>query len=690
MKEKIINLLVEKTKNKPASIHLDLVGLIRLAKNKKEMMNGFYEILLASQDKGANIVIPNYTYSLTKNETFNFKTSIPTIGKVYEYLSENYQKKSHDGNFSYIVFSNSFFQNHLKTQQNYETFGKNSLIDELYNTDGYLCALGCGLDQLTEIHYIENLLKVRYRFNKKFVSKIKDDDTEYVQTNTYFCRDNTLGLKSDFTTLYDDLKKENLIEYWNIDGDFEIEAIKFKTIFNFIKEKISHENLYLCIEDDPMKLLKELYPLHRTLVSDDTDQAYEIVKNYIPKTLTTKIEEYKCGREAWYWQVPYRYKVNKAILKDEDGKVYADFFINYLHIWSYSISVNKKVTFKELEKHLYFNEKRPNAIPWYFKFYDKTWGFCISYNDYLSMPKDKNYYVEIDSEFLDSPGFKTMSSYLDYGCKKDFLLTTNICHPNQVNDSITGLVVAVEIAKRLSNKPIENPTKNLRFLFCPETIGSIVYLSQNEDLIEKISSATFIEMVGHKNDDAFILQLSRNKDDLINKIYRYVLDKQNHKYSVRPFARWNDEGVINGPGVNIPCPFIMRGEYLKDENEAYDNKATRYYDEYHTSDDNPDIISYEKLIETADMVEEVVRIYATNYIPKQTKKGIIFLAPLGLHVSFWDNPELCGKIEKILLRLEGNMSIFEISNELDMDYWECKDFIDALYAKKVIEKVIYD
>ena len=687
MYNKIIDLLVEKTKNNPASIHLDLIGLIRLGKSQNEMMNNFFNILNSVKKYDGNIAIPSYSYSLTKSELFDLHTTPSSIGKVYEFLRAKGIERTQDGIFSYLNFSTKYFQKDLVEKFRYESFGQNSLIDELYESDGYLCSLGCGLDQLTEIHYIEKKLNVNYRFDKIFIGTVKDKDKTYIQKNKYFCRDHTLGLKSDFNTLYNDLKKDNLVEYWKVDEVFEIEAIKFKTLFSYIENKVLNNKNYLCIEDDPLKLLNEIYPLHRTLASDDTDKAYEITKKYLPSNLNTQIHEYQSGTEAWYWKVPYRYKVNKAILKDEDGNVYADFDENYLHLWSYSISVKKTLTFKELNKHIHYSQKRPNALPWYFKFYDETWGFCISYNSYLSMPKDKKYIVEIDSEFVDKPGFNVMTSFLDNKCEKDFLITTNICHPNQVNDSITGLVVAVEVAKRLSNKPIENPTKNLRFLFCPETIGSIVYLANNENLIDKISSATFIEMVGHKDDDAFILQLSKNKDDLINRIYRNVLNEKNMKYTVRPFARRNDEGVINGPGVNIPCPFLMRGEYLKGENEPYDNKATRYYEEYHTSDDNPSIISYKRLIESADLVEEVVRIYATNYIPRQLKKGIIFLSGLGLHVSFWDNPELCGKIEKITLRLEGTMSVFDISSELDMNYWECKNFIDALYNGGVIEKL---
>ena len=208
------------------------------------MMGNFYKILIDTQKSGGNIVVPNYTYSLTKNEVFDLYTTPPSVGKVCEYLSKTEVPRTQDGNFSYLNFSNHFFQDHLQKIESYATFGKNSLIDELFDSDGYLCALGCGLE-FTEIHYIEKKLNVPYRFNKKFTGKIKDGADEYKQNNTYFCRDTSLGLRSNFDVLYMDLKKEGLIEYWRIDNIFEIEAIKCRELYTFIKSKLKKNNKYL-------------------------------------------------------------------------------------------------------------------------------------------------------------------------------------------------------------------------------------------------------------------------------------------------------------------------------------------------------------------------------------------------------------------------------------------------------------
>lgn len=431
------------------------------------------------------------------------------------------------------------------------------------------------------------------------------------------------------------------------------------------------------------ELLKSLYPLHRTLVSDGTDRAIEIIEQDLCVG-KSHIEEYEVGSKVWTWTVPHRYKVNKAILSDEDGEVYADFNINPLHLWSYSIAKKTRVSWTELRNHITTSQIRPNAIPWYFRFYDKSWGFCVEYNKYKNMPTDKMYDVCIDVEFLQNPGLKVLTNFIDYGAAFDLMICTNICHPHQVNDSITGVVAAVELNKRLKAKPIEDPTVNINFLFCPETIGSISYFANNEHKIETTKSAFFIEMLGHKNDNDYMLQHSRNKDDKINKIFEYCLTKSGVNFHTRDFARWNDEGNINGPGVNIPCPFLMKG-MPTDDDRPYFN--TEFYNEYHTSDDSPDIICEKKLEEAVDILEQVVRIYCSDYTPKQKEKGIIFLSGLNMHTSFYDNPNAGIFMDQIVYLLEGQLSVFEISLKTGNDYWEVKRFVDELYAKDAINKI---
>ena len=190
----------------------------------------------------------------------------------------------------------------------------------------------------------------------------------------------------------------------------------------------------------------------------------------------------------------------------------------------------------------------------------------------------------------------------------------------QANDDLSGTVTAIGVAKRLAEKPLLPGSMSIRFWFGPETIGTIAYLAHNEDLIPRMKAGIFAEMTGNQNTIAW--HHSRQHNHLVDRVAAYVLGKRRHIERQFADAPANDERVINGPGVNIPCISVNRWPY----------------EEYHTTDDNPDIIHEDMLQGAVDVIEEIVRIYATNYIPKRRFRGPLFLSGHGLWVDWQENP----------------------------------------------------
>jgi aminopeptidase-like protein len=422
-------------------------------------------------------------------------------------------------------------------------------------------------------------------------------------------------------------------------------------------------------------VLEEIYPLHRTLVSDGLDRALEIVAEYLPDQADYQIENYLPGQKAWTWRIPERYVVHRAYLETEDGEKVVDFTDNSLHLLSYSLPLDAILSWEELEPHLYYNAKRPSAIPWQFKYYERNWGFCLSKDRFDQLSRDKKYHAVIDVEFvIDSKdGFRVGTGVIhpqggEVEGAGEILVCSHICHPNQANDDAAGVVTAIEVARRLAANPLPAGSMSARFLFCPETIGSIAYLSRNEDLIPGFKGGIFIEMTG--NDNSIVLQRSRQDNALMDRVARSVLKQQGKEFREGEFAQVvaNDERVINGPGVNVPCISISRWPY----------------DEYHTSDDNPSIIHEENLQEAADVVEKIVRIYATNYIPKRNFRGPVFLSGYGLWVDWRINRPLNRATEKIMMQFDGNVSVFEIAESVGMDYSEVRDYIEKFREQGLI------
>jgi len=172
------------------------------------------------------------------------------------------------------------------------------------------------------------------------------------------------------------------------------------------------------------------------------------------------------------------------------------------------------------------------------------------------------------------------------------------------------------------------------------------------------------------NDNSIALQHTRQDTHMLDRIGQYVLKNRDKEFREGTFADIiaNDERVLNGPGVNVPCLSISRYPYP----------------EYHTSDDNVDIIHEDKLQEAADVIEEIIRIFATNYVPKRKFRGPVFLSGNGLWVDWQDNWKLNRAIEKMMMRFEGNQSVFEIVDELELDYWETREYIERFRSLDLI------
>jgi len=314
-------------------------------------------------------------------------------------------------------------------------------------------------------------------------------------------------------------------------------------------------------------------------------------------------------------------------------------------------------------------------VPWMFKYYDRNWGFCLTKDQFDRLPHDKKYHAVIKSEFITDPaqGFKVATSVAHplggaNPAAGEMFIMAHICHPNQANDDAAGVVTALEVARRLASNPLPAGSMSVRFWFGPETIGTIAYLAHHEDLIPRFRGGIFIEMTG--NDNTIALQHTRQHDHMLDHVGQYVLKKRGAEFREGTFADIiaNDERVLNGPGVNVPCLSISRYPYP----------------EYHTTDDNLDIMHEDKLQDAADVIEEIIRIYASNYMPKRKFRGPVFLSGNGLFVDWQVNWKLNRAIEKMMMRFEGKQSVFDIVDELGLDYWETREYIEKFRTRDLI------
>ena len=223
----------------------------------------------------------------------------------------------------------------------------------------------------------------------------------------------------------------------------------------------------------------DLFPICRSITGEGVRETLLYIKEVLPKL---EIRKVKSGTKVFDWEVPKEWNIKEAWIKDENGKTIVDFANNNLHIVGYSHPIDKWVTLDELQNVLFSLPERPEAIPYVTSYYKKFSGFCISENERKKL-KDINYHIYINSSIED--GYLNYGEYLIPGkSNKEILISTYVCHPSLANNEISGPTVSTALARHLGSS--EN-NFTYRFVFLPETIGSITYLSKNYKKLKRMS-----------------------------------------------------------------------------------------------------------------------------------------------------------------------------------------------------------
>jgi aminopeptidase-like protein len=417
------------------------------------------------------------------------------------------------------------------------------------------------------------------------------------------------------------------------------------------------------------EIIAALWKIPRDIVSNGYDAALRALATQVPMT----IHEYPSGTECWTWIVPEKWACREAYLETLGGKRIFSYSDHPLHVVSYSLPFEGEVTREELFRHLHVHPKLSDAIPFIFKYYDRDWGLCCTQEQRDALTADR-YRVVIRTD-VSLGALKVGEIVIPGATDECVVLCAHLCHPGMVNDDLTGVAVAIDVARALLRR--ERRRFTYRILIVPETIGSVAYLSRHGDLIPKMKGGLFLEMLGKSHPHALQSSLTGQTD--VDLCFEAALKERDPDGWVGGFHTviGNDEKQFNGPGVRVA--FLSLSRVLRPGHADYP------YREYHSSLDTPAIVSLKNLLESRDLVLRMVEVLEQNWTPRNLFQGEVFCSRYGIFRDWYTDREGHRALFSSMHLVDGTRSVVQLARDANVSFSEAYRVVMELQQHELVE-----
>ncbi len=393
---------------------------------------------------------------------------------------------------------------------------------------------------------------------------------------------------------------------------------------------------------------KDLFPLPRSLTGEGVRSTFEYLKKINPEIV---IHRFFTGDVVYDWRIPDEWKIRDSFIEHlETGKRFAEFSRCNLHVLGYSEPIDQVMEKEELLENIFTQQDQPDLIPYVTSYYKRRFGFCMSENDKLKMPEGK-YRAFIDSDLF--PGEMLVGDRIIQGkSNNELMFSSYICHPSMANNELSGPVLMSALMRYVVDK-YPNSKMSYRFVFVPETIGSLAYLSRHINIMKNRVVCGFnLSCVGDERSFSHIK--SRYGDSLADKALTAALIGRENVKTYSYLKRGSDERQYCAPGVDLPVAGFCRTKYGE-------------YPEYHTNADDFSVVTEEGLQGAFKVMAEIIDCFEIGLFPVCTVIGEPQLGRRGLYPTISQK----GDYQNVYTRMnflayaDGLNSLFEIAKIIE-------------------------
>ncbi len=417
----------------------------------------------------------------------------------------------------------------------------------------------------------------------------------------------------------------------------------------------------------------QLFPICRSITGKGIKKTLRIIKDNFSEL---KILREYSGSKVFDWKIPPEWNINDAYVIDKTGKKIVDFKKNNLHIVGYSIPINKVVDKNTFIQHLHSLPDKPSAIPYITSYYKKYWGFCVTDFEKKKFLRTYNrndkFRIVIKSDLNPNGILNYGELVLNGKSKKEILISTYICHPSLANNELSGPIVSMCLIEYF--KKFKKLKKTLRFIFIPETIGSITYLNKNLFKLKNNLIAGYnLSCIGDERDHSCIL--SRYGDTLADKSLLKAYKLLKIKYNIHSYLkRVADQRQYCSPLINLPIASIFRSKHGE-------------YPEYHTSLDDFNLVTEKGIKGGFDVSKKCIEILLDAEVPINKILCEPNLGKRNLYPTLSSGKHSFNKAENILNFLQyadGKNTVEEISKLIQVDLKLVNEINELLKKRNLI------
>jgi len=217
-----------------------------------------------------------------------------------------------------------------------------------------------------------------------------------------------------------------------------------------------------------------------------------------------------------------------------------------------------------------------------------TFGFSLSkrqgnhLREMLKTKKSVKLHAKVDAKLF--PGHLDIVTATITGVSKpneEVFLIAHLCHPQpSANDNASGSGLLLEIARTIQNlidsNWIAQPARTIRFMWVPETHGTVAFLSSHEDLPSRLVAGINLDMVGENQELCkSTLTLDRTPDSLPSYLNDLVLNlieqsvkefdiltdfgsTSTFRYAVTTHSGGSDHHEFVDSTIGVPCIMLLQ------------------------------------------------------------------------------------------------------------------------------------